>query len=149
MDKRTVEKYIQLLEKAFIVLRLNSFSGNLRNVLKKSRKIFFYDNGIRNAVIGRFSLLASRNDGGALWENYLVSERQKRNHFQAHFWRTTAQQEIDYIEEHNGQLHACEFKWNSLSKRNPFTKTYVNQYHPSSTEVVTPSNYLDFLSHSS
>jgi predicted AAA+ superfamily ATPase len=154
MDKETVEKYIQLLEKAFILFRLNSFSGNLRNELKKSRKIYFYDNGIRNAVISQFSPLSSRNDVGALWENYLVSERQKRNHYQEHFWRTyfwrtTAKQEIDYIEAYNGQLHAWEFKWNSLSKKNPFTKTFVNQYHPSTTEVVNPSNYLDFLSYSS
>jgi predicted AAA+ superfamily ATPase len=152
MDKETVEKYIQLLEKAFIIFRLNSFSRHLRNELKKSRKIYFYDNGIRNAVINQFSPLANRNDVGALWENYLISERKKRNHYTGHycttyFWRTTAQQEIDYIEEFNGQLYAWEFKWNSVTRKSIFTKTFINQYQPAETQVITPINYNDFISY--
>eukprot|EP01035_Chromulina_nebulosa_P040785 gene40785-55132_t len=118
LDNETVERYIHLLEKAFIVFRLPSFSRNLRNELKKSRKIYFYDNGLRNAVIKQFNALAFRNDVGALWENFLVTERMKTLEYQRvfanrYFWRTHAQQEIDYIEERGGQLHAYEFKWNA------------------------------------
>ena len=117
----TIEKYINLLEKAFIVFRLPAFSRNLRNELKKSYKIYFYDNGIRNALIENYAPLELRNDVGALWENFLVSERMKRNHYQKHyansyFWRTRAQQEIDYLEESDGQLSAYEFKWNPKAK---------------------------------
>jgi len=149
LDKETVEKYIQILEKAFIVFRLNSFSRNLRNELKKSRKIYFYDNGIRNAVINQFSALASRNDTGALWENFIISERQKFNHYQQvfcnrYFWRTTAQQEIDYIEEKDGELFAWEFKWNK-KRREAFTKTFVNAYQPALTMTITPDNVEDFI----
>lgn len=149
LDKETVEKYIQLLEKAFIVFRLNSFSRNLRNELKKSRKIYFYDNGIRNAVINQFSPLASRNDIGALWENFMISERQKHIQYQQlfcnrYFWRTTAQQEIDYIEEKDGELFAWEFKWKKKRKMS-FTKTFVNEYHPKQTNVISPENMEEFI----
>lgn len=149
LDKETVEKYIQLLEKAYIVFRLNSFSRNLRNELKKSRKIYFYDNGIRNAVINQFSPLASRNDKGALWENFIISERQKYIQYQQifcnrFFWRTTAQQEIDYIEEKDGELFAWKFKWNNKSKTS-FTKTFVNEYHPTHTSVISPENMEEFI----
>lgn len=149
LDKETVEKYIQLLEKAFIVFRLNSFSRNLRNELKKSRKIYFYDNGIRNAVINQFSPLVSRNDKGALWENFIISERMKHIHYEqlfcnSYFWRTTAQQEIDYIEEKNGKLFAWEFKWNEKKKTN-FTKTFINEYHPEETNTISPDNIEDFV----
>ena len=149
LDKETVEKYIQLLEKAFIVFRLNSFSRNLRNELKKSRKIYFYDNGIRNAVINQFSPLASRNDIGALWENFMISERQKHIQYQQlfcnrYFWRTTAQQEIDYIEEKDGDLFAWEFKWNNKGKAS-FTKTFVNEYQPKQTKVISPENMEEFI----
>lgn len=149
LDKETVEKYIQLLEKAFIVFRLNSFSRNLRNELKKSRKIYFFDNGIRNAVINQFSPLASRNDKGALWENLIISERFKYTHYEQiycnrYFWRTTAQQEIDYIEERDGNIFAWEFKWNS-KKKNRFTKTFTNEYHPVETNTISPDNMEDFV----
>ncbi len=149
LDKETVEKYIQILEKAFIIFRLNSFSRNLRNELKKSRKIYFFDNGIRNAVINQFSPLASRNDIGALWENFIISERFKHTHYQQiycnrYFWRTTAQQEIDYIEEKDGALLAWEFKWNSKKKTN-FTKTFTNLYHPLETDTISPENMEDFV----
>jgi predicted AAA+ superfamily ATPase len=149
LDKETVEKYIQLLEKAFIIFRLNSFSRNLRNELKKSRKIYFFDNGIRNAVINQFSPLASRNDKGALWENFIISERFKHTHYEQiycnrYFWRTTAQQEIDYIEEKDGKLFAFEFKWNS-KKKTIFTKTFINEYHPKQTDTISPDNLEDFL----
>jgi uncharacterized protein len=149
LDKETVEKYIQLLEKAFIVFRLNSFSRNLRNELKKSRKIYFYDNGIRNAAINQFSALTSRNDVGALWENFIISERKKHNAYNQHycnayFWRTTAQQEIDYIEEFDGNIYAWEFKWKSKNKTT-ISKTFTNQYHPKSLITITPENMEDFV----
>jgi hypothetical protein len=149
LDKETVEKYILLLEKAYIIFRLHSFSRNLRNELKKSRKIYFYDNGIRNAVINQFSPLAARNDKGALWENFIISERQKRNQYEQvfcnrYFWRTTAQQEIDYIEEMDGALYAWEFKWNKRGKES-FTKTFVNAYQPAHTSFISPENMEEFI----
>jgi predicted AAA+ superfamily ATPase len=149
LDKETVEKYIHLLEKAFIVFRLNSFSGNLRNELKKSRKIYFYDNGIRNAAINQFSPIASRNDVGALWENFIISERIKYNTYNKHycntyFWRTTAQQEIDYIEEADGALTAYEFKWNA-KKKGSISKTFITNYHPQKTLTISPENMEEFI----
>ena len=121
LDAKTVEKYIVLLEQAFIIFRLGSFSRNLRAELKKSRKIYFYDNGIRNALIANFNQIENRTDTGALWENFLVSERIKHLAYAQKwvnywYWRTKEQQEIDFIEEANGQLVAYEFKWNPLAK---------------------------------
>ncbi len=149
LDNQTVENYIQLLEKTFIIFRLPSFSRNLRNELKKSRKIYFYDNGLRNAVINQFNSINLRNDIGALWENYIISERIKfknynqvyANHF---FWRTHAQQEIDYIEEQNGKLFAYEFKWNPHTKTK-FPKSFLTTYNPQETKVITKENYRDFI----
>src|SRR5690606_6271522 len=114
LDNQTVERYIGLLEKAFIVFRLGSLSRNLRNELKKSRKIYFHDNGLRNAVINDFNPVNLRNDTGALWENFLMSERIKWLGYQRlftnrYFWRTTVQQEIDYVEERDGVMQAYEF----------------------------------------
>ena len=148
-DNQTVERYVDLLEKAFIVFRLSALSRNLRNELKKSRKIYFYDNGIRNSVIKNFSPLPLRNDTGALWENFLISERMKRNHYNGlrvnqWFWRTHAQQEIDYIEEHSGKLNAYEFKWNP-NKKVSFSKAFKKAYPETGMTVVSPDNYLDFI----
>jgi predicted AAA+ superfamily ATPase len=149
LDKETVEKYTQLLEKAFIIFRLHSFGRNLCNELKKSRKIYFYDNGIRNAVINQFSPLASRDDKGALWENFIISERQKFNHYHErfcnrYFWRTTAQQQIDYLEEKDGEIFAWEFKWKKKGK-DTFTKTFLNAYHPADAITITPDNMDRFI----
>jgi uncharacterized protein len=149
LDKETVEKYILLLEKAFVVFRLNSFSKNLRNELKKSRKIYFIDNGIRNAVINQFSPLASRNDVGALWENYIISERIKWNHYHqkycnSYFWRTTAQQEIDYLEANGNKIDIWEFKWNP-KKKSSFTKTFTENYSPQTSSFISPDNMEDFI----
>ena len=149
LDAKTVEKYISVLEQAYIVFRLGSFSRNLRSELKKSRKIYFYDNGIRNAVIAHFGQLEGRLDVGALWENFIIAERKK---FLAHhqhwvnnwYWRTREQAEIDYLEEADGVLHAYEFKWNSKAK----TKTphaFLNAYPGSSFQVVDPENMESFL----
>ena len=149
LNNETVEKYIAILEKAFIVFRLKSFSRNLCNELRKSRKIYFYDNGIRNAVIKHFSAAGMRDDIGALWENFLVSERMKmmaNSGFAANsfFWRTTQQQEIDYLEERDGRIFAWEFKWNPKT-RVKFSKTFLKAYPNVSTGVVTPDNIASFL----
>jgi uncharacterized protein len=146
---QTVEKYIDLLEKAFIVFRLPAFSRNIRNEIKKSRKIYFLDNGIRNAVLGNFSTLETRTDVGALWENYLVAERFKQKEYartfaKSYFWRTTDQQEVDYIEELDGQLQVFEFKWNPTAKAKLPTLLDKN-YSVGSFQVVTPENYDLYL----
>jgi len=148
-DHATVQRYIDLLEKTFIVFRLSSFSRNLRTELKKSRKIYFYDNGIRNALLSAFQPLAVRQDTGALWENFMVSERIKflrhnRLGRNLYFWRTQQQQEIDYLEEYDGKLESYEFKWNPVkSARAP--KTFLQAYPEASFKVVTPENYFEFL----
>lgn len=146
-DQATVQRYLDLLEKAFIVFRQLSFSRNLRNELKRSRKIYFYDNGIRNALIGNFQPLALRTDVGALWENYMVSERAKRSAHQrwwrnTWFWRTQQQQEVDYIEEYDGKIEAYEFKWNAVKKVHA-PKTFLDAYPEATFKVITPDNYLD------
>lgn len=148
-DKVTVEKYIDLLEKCFVVFMLPSYSRNLRNEIKKGKKIYFYDNGIRNAVLSNFAMPELRTDTGALWENFLVSERLKRNVYagnyaRMYFWRTQAQQEIDYIEECDGQLSTFEFKWNPKAKAK-LPKVFADVYPGSTFEVITPENYEDFL----
>ena len=153
MDKETVERYIDLLEKAFIVYRLYSFSRNVRNELKKNRKIYFYDNGLRNAIINNFKPLALRTDTGALWENWLMTERLKYLHYtkiycSRYFWRTQAQQEIDYIEERDGQLFAFEFKWNPKAK-GIISKTFTNNYPGATGKIITPDNMEEFITSSS
>jgi predicted AAA+ superfamily ATPase len=149
VDNQTIERYIDLLEKAYVVFRLPSFSRNLRNELKKSRKIYFYDNGIRNALIANFSPLALRQDTGALWENYLISERKKYLGYNniwvnTYFWRTHAQQEIDYLEERDGKLYAFEFKW-GRGKKAAISKTFTDAYPSNQFMLITPENYADFL----
>jgi Predicted ATPase (AAA+ superfamily) len=149
LDSKTVEKYIVLLEQCYVIFRLGSFSRNLRNELKNSKKIYFYDNGIRNAIIADFSLTENRSDIGALWENYIISERQKKLEYgniwrNSWFWRTTDQKKIDYIEEGNGQIHTYEFKWNPLAKyKTP--KKFLENYSGSTFSIVTPDNMESFL----
>lgn len=148
-DISTVQRYIDLLEKTFIVFRLPAFSRNLRTELKKTRKIFFYDNGIRNAIIGDYRAVELRNDIGALWENFMVSERIKRNHFHGFygsqsFWRTVNQQEIDYLEEYDNQIYAFEFKWNP-QKKVKWPAAFSAAYPDALFKVVTLENYQDFL----
>ena len=149
VDNKTVAKYIDLLEKSYVVFSLPAFSRNARVEIRKSRKIYFYDLGIRNAVLGNFIPVESRTDIGALWENYLILERIKQQcnmpfpprHY---FWRNVDQREVDYLEESIEKLSAWEFKWNSSSKVKipiAFSKAYPN----AKTAVVTPANYDDFL----
>jgi len=148
-DKETIEKYIDLLERANIIFRLSGFSRNIRNEIKRNRKIYFNDNGIRNAILGNFTPLSSRTDKGALWENFIISERRKylennELEVQSWFWRTTQQQEIDYIEERNNKLYAWEFK--RKPKRKAFlSKTFSRAYPDTEFSVITPDNIEEFL----
>lgn len=149
VDKETVESYIGLLEKCFVVFRLDSFSRNLRNEIKKGKKVYFYDNGIRNAVISNYAPLELRTDVGALWENLMVSERIKRNMYsgsfaQLYFWRTHDQKEIDLIEEEDGMIRAFEFKWNPRAKSR-VPEQFIKSYSPTDYTVITPNNFWDFV----
>ncbi len=148
IDKATVESYIDLLEKCYVVFRLPSYSRNLRTEIKRGRKIYFYDNGVRNALISNFASLDMRNDTGVLWENLMMSERVKRNSYsqnyaQMYFWRTQQQQEIDLVEEMDGRLAAYEFKWKKPNAHLP--KTFSESYPEAHLTVITPENYWDFV----
>lgn len=149
IDKATVEKYIILLEQSKVIFRLTSFSRNLRNELKLARKIYFYDNGVRNALINNFQPIEARDDIGKLWENFLISERIKHLHYNEiyrnkWFWRTTAQQEVDYLEEGDGSLTAYEFKWN-VRKQPKLPLTFSRAYPNAKLEVINPDNFDTFL----
>lgn len=150
MDSRTVEKYLLLFEQSFIIFSLGSFSRNLRNELKKKKKYYFYDLGIRNALINNFSSLDARTDVGASWENFLIVERmktnlQKRKHVNTYFWRALSGAEVDYIEESDGQLKGFEFTWKQgRKKRKP--DLWLKTYRKSVWKVIDHSNYQDFLS---
>jgi len=149
-DAKTVEKYIDLLEKCYVLFRLPALSRNLRSELKRGKKIYFYDNGIRNALIQNLNPLTMRNDVGALWENFIISEIVKYNHYNGryanyYFWRTTTQQEIDFVEERDGQLHLYEMKWNPKKGKAKVPAEFNKAYGEMPFTVVTPDNYLDML----
>ncbi len=149
LDNETVEKYVTLLEKAFVIYRVSSLSRNLRNELKKSRKIYFYDNGLRNAVINQFNPLELRKDKGAMWENFLFTERKKYLHNEgwianSYFWRTHSQQEIDYVEERNGKLYAYEFKWKAKGAKN-IPQNFLRAYPGTQADIVTNENFEKFV----
>ncbi len=149
IDKKTVDRYIGLLEQSFIIYRLGSFSKNLRNELKRANKVYFWDNGIRNALINNFSPLDIRNDTGALWENYIITERRKlmlsnRANFDHYFWRTTSQQEIDLIEVENGEISAFEIKWNP-EKKVKIPLSFSKGYLTAKTAVINPQTYLQLM----
>lgn len=150
LDSKTVERYIDILEKSYIIFRLGSFSRNLRNELKSSRKIYFWDLGIRNLLIGNLSQIENRTDAGALWENFIIAERLKRNSYngsiaQYWFWRTQQQKEIDYLEEANGQLDAYEFKWNDKKANVRVPESFTKAYPEATFHVITPKNADEFL----
>lgn len=150
LDPKTVERYIDILEKSYVIFRLSSFSRNLRNELKQSRKIYFWDLGIRNAVIGNLSQVENRTDAGPLWENLCIAERMKRlwysDGFTQHwFWRTQQQKEIDYIEETDGLLQAFEFKWNEHKANTKCPSSFATAYPDAAFHIVTPSNVEEFL----
>lgn len=149
LNSITIQRYIDLLEKSYVVFHLRSFSRNVRSELKKSRKIYFYDNGVRNALLGDYKPLDLRNDIGGLWENYLISERMKHNAYNAfygksYFWRTQQQQEVDYIEDYDGMLHTYEFKW-SKTKQPRLAETFTKNYPDHTFTIVSPDNYQDFV----
>lgn len=149
LDAKTVANYVTILEQAYIVFRLGSFSRNLRNELKSSRKIYFFDNGIRNAIIGNFAQVENRDDVGALFENYVIAECVKRKEYtgdyaNSWFWRNTAKQEIDYIEEKDGQIDAFELKWNPKRKcSSPLS--FRNAYPNATFTVIHRDNIEDLL----
>lgn len=148
-DQKTVEKYIDLLEKAFVIFILPAFSGNVRNEIKKNKKVYFYDTGVINAITRNFNTLNNRNDVGALWENYMISERKKylqQNQIEAElfFWRTTQQQEIDYIEKRANKLLAVEFKWNEKAK-DKIPVTFTKAYPDAETLILSQADRGSFL----
>ncbi len=149
MGKGTVDKYLDLLSKVFIIHKVPGFSRNLDNEITKKNKWYFYDNGIRNAMINNFNFMSVRDDQGKLWENYLTSERIKyqeytRLHSANFFWRTHTRQEIDWIEDRGGSLYGYEFKWNS-KKKSKVPALWAKAYPNASFEVINPDNYLDFI----
>ena len=150
LDSKTVERYVDILEKSFIVFRLGTFSRNQRNELKTTRKIYFWDLGIRNAVIGNLAQIESRTDVGELWENFVIAERMKQNVYdgsfaQSYFWRTRQQHEIDYLEDVDGQLHAFEFKWNERKANCKCPDSFSTAYPGATFQVITPKNIEEFL----
>ena len=146
--KQTVERYLDLLEKAFIIKKIQAFSGNLRKEITKSHRYFFWDNGVRNAVINNFNYFNMRNDVDMLWENFLFMERIKKQqyhriHANNFFWRTYDQKEIDMVEERNGKLYGFEFKWQP-KKTKPPTR-WLESYENAEYHVISKDNYIDFL----
>jgi predicted AAA+ superfamily ATPase len=148
VSKNTVARYLELLEKCYIIFSLPSLSRNLRKEISKSRRYFFWDNGTRNVIISNFNRLALRDDVGRLWENYCISERMKRNQYlqerpNYYFWRTYDQAEIDFIEEADGKLNAFEFKWKEKKIKPP--RAFINTYLESVFTLIHNNNYLDFI----
>ncbi|MBE0662480.1 MAG: ATP-binding protein [Bacteroidales bacterium] len=148
VDKNTVGKYIDILEKGFIIFKLSSFSRNLRNEIKTNKKIYFYDNGIRNMVIGNFNPIELRTDKGALWENFLVSERFKQIEYKqslahTYFWRTKQQQEVDFVEENGGKVFGYEFKW-LKKKGNKLPTTFIEAYK-AEAKIIDKENFREFV----
>ncbi|WP_343304158.1 ATP-binding protein [Chitinophaga niabensis] len=148
-DHKTVDKYIDLLEKTFVLFRLPALNRNVRNEIKKGKKVYFYDCGIRNAIINNFKPMNARTDVGALWENFLIAERVKYLRYHGidadqYFWRTTQQQEIDLVEEYDEKLTAYEFKWSKTEKVR-FPQTFTTNYPDATTQVISPENMEDFI----
>jgi len=148
VDKNTISKYIDILQQGFIIFKLSSFSRNVRNEIKTNRKIYFYDNGVRNMVIGNFNPLELRADKGALWENFLISERLKQISYKQslakpYFWRTKQQQEVDFVEENSGEITGYEFKWGT-KKNIKLPKTFVETYNAKSN-VIDRNNFREFV----
>jgi predicted AAA+ superfamily ATPase len=148
VDKNTIQRYISILEKGYVIFKLPSFSSNIRNEIKKNKKIYFYDNGIRNMIIGNFNDVNLRQDKGGLWENFLISERIKQNGYKitlakSYFWRTTQQQEVDYVEEVNQKVFGYEFKWNP-KKKVKLSKTFVEKYN-AHEQLISKENFREFV----
>jgi predicted AAA+ superfamily ATPase len=149
ISKNTVESYLDLLSKVFVIYKVPGFSRNLRKEITKSNRWYFYDNGIRNGIIANFTRLESRTDVDALWENYLASERIKHQNYTQktvtnYFWRTYDQQELDWLEEENGKLSGFEFKWNE-NRKAKIPTAFAKAYPEATFEVINKGNYLDFI----
>jgi uncharacterized protein len=150
LNFQTVSKYLDLLEKVFVIFKVNGFSRNLRKEVTKNSRYYFYDNGVRNSLIQNFNPLALRNDVGQLWENFLVMERRKANqiigrHVNSYFWRTYDQKEIDCVEEHGGRLYGYEFKWQAGDIRRVVRNEFTEAYPNSELMTVNQENFEDFL----
>ena len=148
VDKNTISKYIDILQKGYIIFKLSSFSRNVRNEIKTNKKIYFYDNGVRNMVIGNFNPIELRTDKGALWENFLISERVKQIEYKqslarTYFWRTKQQQEVDFVEDNGGEIFGYEFKWKK-KKNSKFPKTFTETYGAESN-VIDKENFREFV----
>lgn len=149
IDVKTVGRYLDLLEKAFVLINLRGFSRNLRSEIKEKSKYYFYDNGIRNAIISNFNPLHIRDDIGKLWENFLIVERIKKQNYQHlyannYFWRTWEQKEVDFVEEREGKLFGYELKFNDKSTKPP--KLFLDTYQEAKFEVISQENYIEFIS---
>ena len=149
ISKNTVERYLDLLTKVFVLHKLEGFSRNMRKEVTKSSKWYFFDNGIRNVLIANLSTVGNRDDVGALWENYIISERIKHQHYRRmlvnnYFWRTYDQQEIDWVEEREGKLFGYEMKWNP-KKQPKAPASWQKAYPDASFEVITPGNYMEWI----
>lgn len=150
LNRSTVERYLDLLEKVFVIFKVHGFSRNLRKEVVKNSRIYFYDNGVRNSLIQNFNPLALRNDVGQLWENFLVMERRKANQLagrnvNSYFWRTYDQKEIDCIEEHGGKLYGYEFKWQTSEIRRAVRNEFMEAYPNSELMTVSQGNFEEFL----
>jgi len=148
VDKNTVGKYIDILEKGYIIFKLGSFSRNVRNEIKTNKKIYFFDNGVRNMVIGNFNPIELRTDKGALWENFLISERVKQIEYKQslariYFWRTKQQQEVDFVEDNAGTISGFEFKWKK-KKNTRLPRTFTESYNAQS-KVIDRENFREFV----
>lgn len=148
MSKNTVDRYLDLLEKVFVIHRRGAFSRNLRKEIVKSRRYYFYDTGIRNALIRNYNPLSLRNDVGEIWENYIITERLKKQEYlreksASYFWRTYDKKEIDLVEEAGGELHGFEIKWKTMAVKAP--TDWKSQYPQAGFEVINRENYLDFI----
>ncbi len=150
LNRQTVERYLDLLEKVFVIFRVGGFSRNLRKEITRNARYYFYDNGVRNSLIQNFNPLHLRDDGGQLWENFLTVERRKANQnagrwVNAYFWRTYDRKEIDYLEEAGGQLLACEFKWGQGRLQRATRTEFLNAYPNAELYVITPENFEPFV----
>jgi predicted AAA+ superfamily ATPase len=148
IDYKTVARYLDLLEKAFVIYNLRGFSRNLRKEITNKSKYYFYDNGIRNAIVSNFNSLILRDDQGRLWENFIFIERLKKQAYQNisannYFWRTWDQKEIDFIEERDGKLYGYEFKWGNGRVKPP--QEWLATYHQAEFQVINQENYFDFI----
>ncbi len=149
IDKKTVARYISLLEKAFVIFRIRPWHKNKRTEIGKLRKIYFYDNGVRNALINNLNPLSLRNDSGSLWENFIMSEiikskSAKNEEFDIHFWRTYSKQEIDYFQEKDGQITALEFKWSKNKTVKP-PSIFIKLYPKATFSIVNRENYWSYI----